>query len=105
MTDEDEDIDMDEWFAMSDAERDAIEAREWAKYERWRDSLTVAQEIRVDTRSALRSIMENRRRLQNPALCTIPFVVNLWREGIRRNQRRLVKLRIWRSTGTYPGEG
>lgn len=105
MIDDDDDLDMDEWMAMSDAERDAAEAREWRKYDNWRNSLTIEQEIRVDTRSALHSIMENRRRLRTPHLCTIPFITELWKEGIRRRQRQLVKLRIFRSTGARPGQG
>ncbi len=74
------------------------------KSESWYNNLTHKQQVRVQTRSAMRFIMENRARLRKPDLCTIPFVVGLWKNGIRRNQRRLVKIRIWRSTGVYPGE-
>lgn len=90
---------------MSDAQQDAIVEREMAEYNRWRDSLSMAQQIVIDRRNALRRIMENRARLKRPELCTIEYVANMWREGIRRNQIRLVKIRTWRSTGVYPGEG
>lgn len=109
MVDEDDMLDDDgaveEWMAMSDAEQDAALDREMAEYNRWRDSLSMAQQIDIDRRSALRRIMENRARLRRPELCTIEYVTNMWRDGIRRNQIRLVKIRTWRSTGVYPGEG
>ena len=88
----------------ADEPREAEISREESKYERWYASLTLAQQIRVETRSALRRIMENRRRLRDPTLCTIEYVVGLWKGSIRRNQLRLVKIRIWRSTGVYPGD-
>jgi hypothetical protein len=95
---------MAEWMGMTDAQQHAEIEREMSKYERWYDSLTLAQQVRVETRNALRRIRENRGRLRDPSLCTIEYAVGLWKEGIRRNQRRLVKIRIWRSTGVYPGE-
>lgn len=100
----DDDVAMEEWMAMTDAQQDAELNREMDKYNRWYDSLTLKQQIHVNTRNAMRSIMENRERLRKPELCTIEYVVGLWKEGIRRNQRRLVKIRSWRSTGIYPGE-
>jgi hypothetical protein len=109
MTDEpdmiDDDIAMEEWMDMTEAQQDAALNREMDKYNRWYDHLTLKQKIRVDTRSAMRSIKENRRRLQTPELCTIEYVVGLWRDGLRRGQLRLVKIRAWRATGIYPGEG
>lgn len=101
----DDDVAMEEWMAMTEQQQDAALDREMDEYNRWYDRLTLRQKIRVDTRSAMRSIMENRRRLRTPELCTIEYVVGLWREGLRRSQIRLVKIRIWRSTGIYPGEG
>lgn len=100
----DDDVAMEEWMAKTDAQQEAEINREIDKYNRWYDSLTMQQQIRVDTNRAMRSIMENRRRLRDPKLCTIEYVVGLWKEGLRRNQRQLVKIRTWRSTGIYPGE-
>ena len=100
----DDDVAMAEWMDMTEEQQEAEIDREVAKYERWYDGLTLAQQIRVETRSAMRRIMENRRRLRDPTLCTIEYVVGLWKGSIRRNQLRLVKIRIWRSTGVYPGE-
>ena len=101
----DDDDAMEEWMSMTDAQQDAVLDREMAEYNRWRDSLSMRQTIAIGRGNALRRIMENRARLKRPELCTIEYVTNLWREGIRRNQLRLVKIRIWRSTGVYPGEG
>lgn len=100
----DDDEAMEKWMAMSEVEQDAEIAREMDKYNRWYDSLTFRQQIRVHTVRAMRSIKENRRRLRDPKLCTIEYVVGLWQDGIRRNQKNLVKIRVWRSTGVYPGE-
>jgi len=99
-----DDVAMEEWMAMTDAQQEAEIAREMDKYNRWHDSLTLNQQIRVARGSALRSIMENRSRLRRPELCKIEYVVGLWKDGVRRNQMRLVKIRTWRSTGIYPGE-
>lgn len=100
----DDDAAMEEWLALSDAEQDAEVERAMAEHMRWWNSLTIQQQMAVDTRNALRRIIENRARLRDPKLCTIEYVVGLWKDGIRRNQKRLVKIRVWRSTGVYPGE-
>jgi hypothetical protein len=100
----DDDVAMEEWMAKTDAQQEAEINREMDKYDRWYNSLTVQQQIRVERGAALRRIMENRVRLRDPKLCTIECVVGMWKDGVRRNQRRLVKIRAWRSTGIYPGE-
>ena len=96
----DDDVAMEEWLSLSDEQQDAILEREMIAYAKWWGSLTP----RIQARIVLRRIMENRARLRKPELCTIRYEVKLWKEGIRRNQRQLVKIRIWRSTGVYPGE-
>ena len=100
----DDDVATEEWMALTEAQQDAQINREMAEYNSWYDSLSREQQTRVDTRSALRSIMENRRRLRTPSLCTIGYVVGLWKDGVRRGQKRLVKIRACRETGIYPGE-
>jgi len=103
--DDDFDLAFEELSGMSDAQVDAMLNREMAEFDRWYDGLLPDQRYAVDRRNALRRILQNRARLRRPELCTIEFVVGLWREGIRRNQRRLVKIRTERSTGIYPGQG
>jgi len=100
----DDDLAMEEWMAKTDAQQATELDREMDKYNRWYDSLTLNQQIRVERGAALRRIMENRGRLRDPNLCTIEYVVGLWKDGIRRNQLRLAKIRTWRATGIYPGE-
>lgn len=101
----DDDMDMDEWMNMTDDQQGVMLEREMRKHEQWYNSLTLKQQIKYQTCSAMYGIMENRKRLRNPELCTIEYVTNIWRSGIRRNQRRLLKIRIWRTTtGVYPGE-
>jgi hypothetical protein len=100
----DDDDAMEEWMSLTDAQQDAALEREMNKWNRHYDAMSFERKIAYHRSSSLRAIMENRARLRKPELCTIEYVVGLWREGIRRNQRRLVKIRIWRATGIYPGE-
>jgi hypothetical protein len=71
----DDDVAMEEWMAKTDAQREAEINREMDKYDRWYNSLTVQQQIRVERGAALRRIMENRVRLRNPKLCTVEYIV------------------------------
>lgn len=104
MIEEDDDLDMEEWMKLSDAEHDSLIAIGMKKYNKWYDGLTLKQQIKYNTRKALQGIMENKIRLRTPELCRYEFAVIIWKEGVRRNQRRLVKIRAWRTTGIYPGE-
>lgn len=104
MADED---DWDYWMNASEAELSAEEVRlnrELEENGRRLAALPIAEQVAFYRWKALTSITENRERLRRPELNTIEFVSNLWREGIRRNQVRLLKLRTWRATGVYPGE-
>jgi len=104
----DDDIDMDAWFAMTEAERNAELRRVEAQWNEHCDRLArqpVRVQVAVQRGSRLRSILENRRRLRDPKLARIEFIDDLFRQSIRRDQVRLVKLRIWRATGVYPGQG
>lgn len=100
----DDDVAMEEWLKLSEEQQEAQVAREMAEHNRWFDNLPHGEQIKVLIRSNLRGIKENRVRLSKPELCTIPFIVDLWRKGIRDAQVRLLKLRAYRSTGIYPGD-
>jgi hypothetical protein len=109
--DDDFDIEMDRYLAMTPAERLAEDARIEAEIgnrmrerEAWLDSLPIGRQVAYLRGSWLRNIRENRRRLRDPKLCRIPFVKELWHDHIRGAQLALVKLRVWRATGVYPGE-
>jgi hypothetical protein len=91
----DDDIDMDEWMQMSDAEHDAVLEREMRIYYEWWDSLTPLQQYRHSRRRALEGCLVWRQ--------SIGIFGEGMREYLRQRQIRLVKLRVWRATGIYPG--
>jgi hypothetical protein len=103
-----DDTEFDLLMEMTDAELAAEEAaldREIEEQERRIASWPIARQVAYHRGASLRIICDNRRRLRDPALNTIPFITERWRESMRRSQRYLVKLRIWRATGAFPGEG
>jgi hypothetical protein len=69
------------------------------------ERLPIRTQVAHYRRRALHSIKENRRRLRDPQLNTIDIITKMWRDGVRREQVRLLKLRAWRSTGVEPGKG
>jgi len=101
---ESNDLDWDEWLELTDDQQEAIIDREMAALQRKLDAMTIAEEVAHHRHFNLKSIRENRARLRNPVLAQIEVINQVWRDHIRRSQLRLLKLRVWRSTGTYPGE-
>jgi hypothetical protein len=102
---DDEDARWD-WYMHASEEEIAAEERTLnAKLEesdRMFRRLPVERQIACLRRWALEDVMINRRRLRDPRLNTIDVVTQMWRDGIRRNQIKLVKLRAWRATGVEP---
>lgn len=100
-------IDDDEfeyWFNASESEIAREEARinaELVELERRLAKLPIARQVAYHRRNALQSILKNRHRLRTHN--TIECINEMWREHIRHRQLELVKLRVWRSTGVYPG--
>ena len=108
---DDFDLEMEDYLSMTPAEQEAEDRRLDAEFDnmmRERSAMlarmTVPQRVAFHRDSWLRIIRENRARLRNPNLNHISAFDDIWRGGIRRGQVELVKLRIWRATGTYPGE-
>ncbi len=95
----DDDLDWDEWMEMSDAEHEAILAREMRLYNEWWDSLTPLQQYRRSRATALEGCLIWRKTIRQFNAGPGDF---FW-EQLRQRQLRLVKLRVWRATGTYPG--
>jgi hypothetical protein len=100
-----DDIEWVEWLELTDDQQEATIDREMAALQRKLDAMTLRQQVVHHRHFVLESIRENRARLRNPELARIEIIDQLWRDHIRRSQLRLLKLRIWRSTGIYPGEG
>jgi hypothetical protein len=99
MTDQDDDVDMDLWMEMSDAEHDAILAYEIRRYNEWWDRLTPLQRYRSCRRSALDGCLVWRKSHEQFGEGLSGFFM----EQLRNRQKRLVKLRIELATGSYPG--
>jgi hypothetical protein len=109
VTGEDDEDARRDWYMHASEEEIAAEERTLnAKLEesdRMFRRLPVERQIACLRRWALEDVMINRRRLRDPRLNTIDVVTQMWRDGIRRNQIKLVKLRAWRATGVEPGRG
>jgi hypothetical protein len=104
-TDDDED-EFDYWFNASDEEVRREDARinaELAELDRRLSRMTVAEQVAHHRHFLLMDILKNRERLRDPKLNTIDCITRMWRDGIKRGQLRLIKLRVWRTTGVYPG--
>ncbi len=98
---EDEDDDearWEDWLELTEAQQDATLDREMAEYGRWIDSLTESQRQARSVRSWLAICVRYRRILKKMPEMT--FI----RERLRDSQRHLLKIKIWKATGTYPGE-
>lgn len=95
---DDDALDMDDWMAMSDSEQEAEVQRSMGEYAKWYDALSVADQQHVRIRSALRLAVRWRRLRRD-------LHVEIASEYLKKSQMRLLKLRAWRQTGIYPGEG
>lgn len=93
----DDDVAMEDWMQMSDAERDAILEREMRAYNEWYDRLTPLQRYRRSRGINVRLCRDWRRHLKT-------LEIEVFREHLRSAQIRLLKLRIQRATGIYPGQ-
>lgn len=87
----------EEFCQLTDAQVDAQLEREMAEYQRWLDSLPPLAQYRYSRRLTLESCL-NWRKMIREGWC-----VELFTEYLRGRQKRLVMLRIERSTGVYPG--
>lgn len=113
MTEEDfdDELEFEEFLAMSPVDQAKAERKMEAEISRmmkehgkWLDSLSLSHQVAYLRDAWLETIRKNRRRLRDPQLNQIDCVNAVWRDGIRRGQRALVKLREYRRTGIYPGE-
>lgn len=99
-----DEVEMERWMELSESEADReVEAAD-REYSAFLNSMTPLESYRYWRRYVLTSIMENRRRLRKPELCTIEFVTQMWKDGIKRSQHSLLKHRHNFRTGMWPGE-
>lgn len=99
-----DEVEWDRWMSLSEDEVEREVQAADRQYDEFLAAMTPLQSYRYWRRFVLTSIMENRRRLRNPALCQIEFVTQMWRDGIKRSQRSLLKHRHHFQTGVWPGQ-
>jgi hypothetical protein len=100
----DDEVEMDRWMKMTEAEQEREVKAADREFSEFLDAMSPLESYRYWRRFVLTSIMENRRRLRNPALCQIDFVTQMWRDGIKNSQRSLLKHRHHFQTGVWPGQ-
>lgn len=69
---------------------------------RWYDRASLAEQIAWHRSRAIRTCRNNRKILK---LTINPSVHDYASSALRRGQMRLLRIRTWRATGVYPGEG
>lgn len=91
-----DDDDFETWMELTLDEQEEICRREERRYNKWFSGLPFAEQFARHRRSAVQSCLMWR----GPVSMLCPA---LSRESLREAQIRLLKLRTWRATGTYPG--
>lgn len=94
-------LDWDDWMGLSEAEQEAEVDREMAAYARWYSDLSLAGQIAHSRRVTLDNCLSSRRLIQLPHCPEI--IRETTRERLKAAQVRLLKIRIWRATGSRPG--
>jgi hypothetical protein len=105
MTEFEDDLEWEDWLAMSDEQQEDLLNREMNELQRRLDAMSIQDQVAHHRHFVLESIIKNRQRLRDPKTNHVEIICDLWRKHIRNSQVRLLKLRVWRETGTYPGEG
>lgn len=96
MSEEDDDVDMDEWMAMSDAQRDAIHDGALRDYNATIDAMSRDQYYVYRRGKRVALCLRWRRLIREHDM---PFMA----DHLRRSQKLLLELRIERRTGIAPG--
>ena len=89
---EDNGIEMDEWMAMTEAQRDAIEANAWRDYSATIDAMSRDEFYRYRRKKRVDGCLRWRRLIREHGM-------DFMQERLRHAQRMLVTLRIERRTG------
>ena len=106
----DNDEELDKLMEMSEEESEEYLDRELKKakreYDEWWKSLTLTEQVNHLRRGTLRSCINNRNmmlafpKLENEEKGMYELSLGY----LRSNQKRLLKIRIFRTTGVYPSE-
>ncbi len=100
MADEDEDeLDFEEFSKLTEAQQEAVIAREFKELERVTALLTPQQLYEAWRRSRVTSCLRWRKLMR-----ATPGLESWMREMLRERQKGLLKLRVWHATGQWPGE-
>jgi hypothetical protein len=94
--DDDDDIEMEEWFEFSDEQQEAIVEQSIRDLDAAYAKMTPAQIYARSRRRGLRGCISARNALRQ-------FRIEIFRTMLRERQVSLLKLRAFRHTGFYPG--
>lgn len=97
-----DDLEMERFLSLTEEQQEAELQAEMAAYSRWYDSLSLPGQI-AHCRNIALSNCRAARRLIRLAHCP-EIIRQSARERVKSAQVRLLKIRIWRATGTRPGE-
>lgn len=93
----DDDIEMELWFEMTEAEQDAeLAAAERRHNELWAN-LSPDRQYSILRAGAVKGCLQWRRMIREHRF-------DFMRQYLKERQISMVKLRHWRHTGIYPGE-
>ena len=90
----DDDLDLEEWLAMTEEQQDVALDRAIAEYARWYDALPEKIKIKYHIARTLRLCVDQRRLAKR-----FDFFV----PRLKSSQQRLLRWRAWRQTGQMPG--
>jgi predicted component of type VI protein secretion system len=94
-TDDDEEIDYEEFEELTEEQQEEAVAREWAEFSKEFSALTFEQQIAASIRTNLRTLLNCRK-----AMVQFPFL----HKQLKETQRRLLKYRLSRQAGRWLGE-
>lgn len=100
-----DDLEWEDWLKLTDAQQDAACEREERKFFAMLEAMPLRRRVAYERGSTLRSLAQARRILADPLLGQMEFMQTMQRKRIADCRIRLVKLRVWRATGQYPGSG
>lgn len=92
---DDDDTDMDEWMAMSEAEQERELQAAMNQYDEWYSRLSFAERVALSRHRTVALCLKWRRLIREHDM-------DFLRDQLRQSQVRLLKIREWRRTGSYP---
>lgn len=98
----DDDLDMDRFLLLTEEQQEAEFQAEMQAYSQWYDNLPLVDQIAHRRRTGLSACRATRRLIH---LAGCPDIIRQdAQRRLKAAQIRLLKIRMWRTTGVRPGE-